>query len=441
MTQFFLTRKSIPTITLNLFMSCHFYWKYNKLVFQLESSFDIFLKISYILATRRVTTFIELKVVIISINNSSLREENIMPKIKGQLLCLFTSVIILVSVIVINCTEKSAIAGTSQESSTKSKAFKWRMPMLFPAGSEEYIYYTEHPEGFIQLVKKLSGGRLTITPFGTGVLMPASEQFDAVSNGVVEGGIAVPAYWAGKIPACNFAYGIPYLLIGERDCMGYLTQPYGKAAIDILKKEYSKHNVHLAAAMGYIDNVIFSRKPIRTLEDFKGMKIRLVGTNGAVLEKVGASAVSIAAPEIYTSLQTGVVDAAFWGNEHAASLMKLHEVTDYIIYPPITGQVTLDIIINQKAYNALPDDLKAVVDVAANWGIATHQQQWQYKGQLMRKRLLASGDIKQVITLPEKDVEKLHEITMEVLKEYSKLDAPSAEMYKLLVDYLEMKKR
>jgi len=145
------------------------------------------------------------------------------------------------------------------------------------------------------------------------------------------------------------------------------------------------------------------------------------------------------APEIYSALETGVIDAAFWGSPSASEQLKLQEVTDYILMPPLTGMVVLEILVNKDAYEALPDDLKAIVDMAAECYLVRWYQELQYLDAVVLKRMLEEGEIKEVITLPPAEVEKAKQISMEVLAEAGQKDAASAKMYELLVDYLKLR--
>lgn len=330
-------------------------------------------------------------------------------------------------------------APTPAPAPAKPEVIEWRMQALFPAGTHDYKFFAESPEGFVPLVKEASGGRLIITPYGSGALLPVPEQFEAIGTGTIEAGIAVAAYWAGKVPAAAFAFGIPYVISFEKDVMAYLTRPYGSAARDVLREEYAKHNVHLLYDLGYTGSPLFSKKPVYTLDDYKGLKTRAIGLGGEVLERLGATMIYKPAPEIYPALETGVIDAAFWGSPFASEQLHLQEVTDYILMPPLTGMVVLEIIVNKDAYEALPGDLKAIVDMAAECYLVRWYQELQYLDAVVLKRMLDEGEIKEVITMPPAEVEKLKQISMEVLAEAGKKDAGSAKMYELLVDYLKLR--
>lgn len=366
-----------------------------------------------------------------------------------KLVSLCVLILVILSLIMMGCTSNptsttsttSATTQTTQSTSQTSTAqkFTFRLQAMMPQGSPDYLKLAEEPEGFVQLLNKASGGRITITPYGSGTIIPVTEQFDAVSQGTLEVGVASTSYWAGKIPACNFGYGIPYVLSGEREVMGYLTNPRGGSPIDLLRTEYAKNNVHLATIGGYSDTAFFSKKPVRTLADFAGLKLRSSGLIAEVMKQVGASAIYVAAPEVYTSLQTGVVDAAFWGNPYTASQINLQEVTDYVLMPAVNGSATIEVIINQKSYDSLPADLKVIFDTVAEMYIVHHHQWVNYMGDLKLKEMLANGQIKEVITLPSADVAKLKQISLDVFKTAGQKDALSGQMYKLLTDYLALR--
>jgi TRAP-type mannitol/chloroaromatic compound transport system substrate-binding protein len=364
-----------------------------------------------------------------------------------KLVCLCIILLVTVSLILMGCvsskpattTSQAAQATQSSSQSTNAQKFTWRMQAMMPQGSPDFLKLAEDPEGFVQMLNKASGGQITITPFGSGAIIPVTEQFDAVSQGTFEISVASSSYWAGKIPACNFAYGLPFLLTGEREVMGFLTRPKGTSPIDILQKEYDKYGVHIGSIGGYSDTAFFSKKPVRALADYKGLKLRSSGLIAEVMKKVGASAVYVPAPEVYTSLQTGVVDAAFWGNPYTASQLNLQEVTDYVLFPPVNGSATIEVIVNQKAYNSLPSNLKVAFDMAAEAYINHHHQWVNYMGDKKLKEMLASKAILEVCTLSGADVATLKQHSLEVFKDAGQKDAASGQMYQLLTDYLALR--
>ena len=341
--------------------------------------------------------------------------------------------LLALSLVAIGCFSKPAGAAEKQ------KVFNWRFQALHSPGTPMYKYICEDEDGFLKMVERASAGRIKLKPFGLGVLMPPLQHFDAIGQGMIEIGWSWPVYWAGKIPAINLVTHLPYSVTGAKHSMNYLYYPPGEGAIDLLRKEYAKFNVYLVAAPGWVGIPIFSKKPIRTLDDFRGMKIRAVGILGNVLKKLGAAVVYIQVPEIYSALETGVIDAFSFGTiDTNISDMKLHEVTDYIIMPPSTACTPEEITVNMDAYNSLPDDLKAVIAICAELHINRFEQKTEYQDLVSLREAMKTGQIKEVITLSTSDQATLKKLSWETLVEAGKKDDLSAKMYQRLHDYMDL---
>lgn len=180
------------------------------------------------------------------------------------------------------------------------------------------------------MVEKASNGRLIIEPFGGGNLMPIPDTFDSVANGVVEMAAIYSGFWSGKDPVFALAGGFP------GDPIQSFSEHYYRAEKlePMLNKIYEKHGI---VSLGDFDygpsEILMSTTPIRTIDDFRGKNIRAAGFATTFYEKLNASSISVTAPEIYTALQLGTVDAAEYNNYLVNQEMGLHEVTKYVIEP------------------------------------------------------------------------------------------------------------
>ncbi|MFO7738176.1 MAG: TRAP transporter substrate-binding protein DctP, partial [Desulfatiglandaceae bacterium] len=140
----------------------------------------------------------------------------------------------------------------------------------------------------------------------------------------------------------------------------------------ILREEYAKHGVYLVGNLYWtLDNLMISKVPIRGIEDIKGKKFRSSELIALQLAHLGAGTIWTPGDEIYTNLATGSVDAITFS--HAADMVSMgfHEVTKYWVkFPTVVGPAADALIVNMKVWNALPDDLKAIVEAAVEVGTA-----------------------------------------------------------------------
>jgi TRAP-type mannitol/chloroaromatic compound transport system substrate-binding protein len=142
---------------------------------------------------------------------------------------------------------------------------------------------------------------------------------------------------------------------------------YERGGLEMLQEIYAKHNI-IAFPLGNAgqENGFFSNKKATKMEDFKGMKVRTMGYYADIMNNIGASANVLPPTEIYLGLERGIVDAAEFSGPAANIPMGLHEISKYVLQPGIhqPGAQT-ELIINKKAWEALPDDLKAIVEINA----------------------------------------------------------------------------
>ena len=179
-------------------------------------------------------------------------------------------------------------------------------------------------------IGEMSGGRLTVTLYGAGELVPPFEVFDAVSSGTAEMGHGASHFWAGKNPAFNYFTGLPFGLTAH-ERVGWLSFGGGQALWDELASGFNI-KPFMSANTGVQMGGWF-RKEINTLEDFKGLKIRMPGLGGEVMRRLGAAAVTLPGNEIYQALQAGTIDATEWVGPWNDVAFGFHQVADYYYWP------------------------------------------------------------------------------------------------------------
>ncbi len=243
--------------------------------------------------------------------------------------------------------------------------YRWKMvttwPPNFPALGTGLVRLAER-------VEVMSAGRLRIRVYGAGELVGAFGVFDAVSAGVAEMGHGAAYYWRGKIPEAVFFTAVPFGMTAQ-EINSWLH--YG-GGITLWRELYERHNLYpMASGNTGVQMAGWFRRPIDSLADFKGLKMRIPGLGGEVFRRVGGIAVSMPGDEIFTSLQTGVIDAAEWIGPYNDLAFGFYSVADYYYYPGWhePGPV-LEAIVNMDALRALPADLRAILEAAVR---ATNQ--------------------------------------------------------------------
>ncbi len=171
------------------------------------------------------------------------------------------------------------------------------------------------------------------------------------------------------------------------------------------------------------------KKPVKTLEDFKGLKIRTVGEYGEVLTKLGASAVSLPAGELYTALERGVLDAADMSFPAVDRGIGLHEVCKYMLFPGVhQTSGPLETLVNKDKWDSLPSDLKAIVKAALSEVAVLGLTSWA-KADLEAMKFFEEKGV-QTIKLEPQEINKLQVLFNQVLDERASEDS----FYKKVLD-------
>ena len=216
---------------------------------------------------------------------------------------------------------------------------------------------------YAQWVKEMSGGRIEIKVFGGGELVPALEAFGAVSSGTADLGSGAAYYWAGKSPATQFFASVPFGMNAQQTG-AWITNGGG---IELWREVYGQFGVvpFMGGNTGVQMGGWFNRE-INTIEDYKGLKMRMPGLGGKVLERAGAAAILTPGAEIYTNLERGVIDATEWIGPYHDYKMGFHKIAKYYYYPGWHEPGTiLEMFANKKLMDNMPKDLQVILETAA----------------------------------------------------------------------------
>lgn len=306
----------------------------------------------------------------------------------------------------------------------QQKQYHWKMVTTWP---KNLPGLGRAPEAFAKQIAEISNGRLTVHVYGAGEMVPALGVFDAVSEGIAEMGHGAAYYWKGKVPASVFFTTVPFGL-NAQEMNGWLH--YG-GGMELWGEIYEPFNlIPLAGGNTGVQMAGWFNTEINSLEDMQGLKMRIPGIGGEVFNRAGGTAVTIPGGELYTSLQTGVIDATEWVAPYNDLALGLHEVAKYYYYPGWHEPgSTLEIIINKQAYESLPADLQAMVRAAAASANQDLLDEYTARNNAALQDMVDNHGV-QLRRLPDDVLLKLKQTSEIVLEEYAAADPMAGKVYR-----------
>lgn len=320
----------------------------------------------------------------------------------------------------------SLIAGSALGLSNIAHAkpeYKWKMVTTWP---KNFPGLGTGANTVARLITEMSGGRIQVKVYGAKELVGAFEVFDAVSRGNAQMGHGAAYYWKGKTQAAQFFAAVPFGL-NAQEMNGWL---YHGGGMELWEEIYAEFGLVPAAAgnTGVQMGGWFNRE-IKSIKDLKGLKMRIPGLGGEVLKRAGGTPVSLPGGEIYTSLQSGAIDATEWVGPYNDLAFGFYKVAKYYYYPgwhePGT---TLEAMINKKTYDALPKDLQQIVMSACK--VANQDMLAEYTARNNAALHTLVNKHKVDLKLYPTDVlKKLKDLSDQVIAELANKDKHSKKVY------------
>jgi TRAP-type mannitol/chloroaromatic compound transport system substrate-binding protein len=326
-------------------------------------------------------------------------------------------VFLAASLLLGGCGDGGAGAGVDADATAApAKVYKWKLVTTWP---KNYPGLGYGPENFAKMVERMSNGRLIVRVYGGNELVPPFEVFDAVSRGTAEMGHAGSYYWKGKSPAAPFFTAVPFGMTAQ-ETNAWLYHGGGMA---LWRELYEPFNlIPLAGGNSGTQMAGWFRREINSVADLQGLKMRIPGMGGEVLSRLGVTAVSMPGSEIYTSMQTGVIDATEWVAPYNDMALGLHEVAKFCYYPGWHEPgATLEFTVNRDAWNSLPEDLQAIVETAAR-AVNTEMLDEYTAGNAAALKQLVEQHGVQMRPLPPDVLKAIHKASLEVLQETAAQD-------------------
>jgi len=276
------------------------------------------------------------------------------------------------------------------------------------------------------LITQLSGGRIDVKVYGAKELVPAFEVFDAVSQGTAQMGHGASYYWKGKSEAAQFFSAVPFGLTAD-EMNAWLYHGGGMA---LWQETYAPFGlVPLASGNTGVQMAGWFNREINSLEDLKGLKMRIPGLGGEVLARAGGVPVSLPGGELFTSLQSGAIDATEWVGPYNDLAFGLYKAAKYYYYPgwhePGT---TLECMVNREAFDALPAELQAIVTNAARVANQDMFTEYVARNNQALQTLVDEHNV-DLRPLPDDVLKHLKRLSDEVVAEVAAKDALSQRVY------------
>jgi len=320
----------------------------------------------------------------------------------------------------------AACAGPASDNATESRSeerHRWRMVTSWPPN---FPGHGVSANRLARRIEALSGGRIEIQIFAAGELVPAFEVLDAVSRGTIQLGHSAPIYWRGKLPAAQVFGSIPFGMLADE----FNAWIYHGGGMELWREAYGAQNVvpFLAGQTGPQMGGWFNRE-IRSVDDLVGLKMRIPGLGGEVMQRAGVLPVNLPGSEIYTALQTGAIDATEWVGPYNDLAFGLHEAATYYYYPGWQEPSgALELLVGADAYESLSEELREIIATACMAEADYVFAEFNTRNNQALKTLVDEHGV-QLRRFPNDVLAALHRYSDEVMQEIAASDPMIARVY------------
>ena len=299
---------------------------------------------------------------------------------------------------------------------------RWRLASSFPRGLDA-IYGSAEMLG--EITASLTGGRFQIRAYPAGELVPGLQVMDAVQQGTVQVGQSTSYYYTGKNQALAFDAGVPFGMIARQQD-AWLNEGGG---LDVIRSVFADFGIisfpggNTGGQMGG-----WFRREVNSAEDLRGLKMRIPGLGGDVMDHMGVTVQVLAGGDIYPALERGAIDATEWVGPYDDEKLGLHKAAPYYYYPGWwEPSASVSYEVNQRAWDTLSSEYKVVFEVAAQASARRMLYYYDAKNPGALERLIAGGTQMRSFS---NDIMTLARTTIgEILEEYSAADQQYRDVY------------
>ena len=302
---------------------------------------------------------------------------------------------------------------------------KWRLASSFPK-SLDTIYGAA--EVFAKRVSEATGGKFQIQVFAGGEIVPGLQVLDATKDGTVECCHTASYYFVGKDPTFAFDCAVPFGM-NNRQVDAWYRVGNG---MKLMREFFATYNVvNFPCGNTGVQMGGWFRKELKTVKDMEGLKMRIGGFAGQVISKLGAVPQQIAGGDIYPALEKGTIDAAEWIGPYDDQKLGFNKVAKFYYYPGWwEGGPQLSVLVNKKAWDALPKEYQAIVQIAAADAHVEMMADYDGKNPTALKQLIAGGA--QLRPFPKDVMDACYKAAQDL---YAETSAKNPAFKKVFEDY------
>lgn len=309
----------------------------------------------------------------------------------------------------------------------------WKIQTSWPGGAGLQIF-----KDWCATIVEKTGGELAFQPFGANDVVGDFQLYDAVKNGVLDAVNPFTIYAQGIIPAATFLTSYPLAMRNPHEFDVFY---YGLGGLDIARELYAAQGMHFVGPVHHGPNIIHSKVPIRSVDDFRGRKMRMPG--GMVAElftELGAETTVLPGSEIFPALEKGTIDVADYVGPAVNYSLGFSQVTKYIsmgppgfmsVYQPVD---IMDITVGQPSWDKLSPQMQQFVEMETQSYSIHHHAMIQKADQDAWAKFEADGT--EVTRLTQDDVELMTEVAVPIWFKYANRDKNAARVFKIQLDYM-----
>ncbi len=302
------------------------------------------------------------------------------------------------------------------------KRIRWRMASSFPRSLDTIFGAAEV---MAERLAAMSDGRFEIRVYPAGELVPGLEVLDAVQQGTVQVGQTGSYYYIGKNPALAFDTCVPFGLT-SRQQTAWLEEAGGRALLDALFADFGVRS--FPAGNTGVQMGGWFVPQVRGLADLKGLKMRIPGQGGRVMEALGVATQTIAGGEIFPALERGAIDATEWVGPYDDEKLGFHKVAKHYYYPGWWEPgPSLSFYVNEAAWASLPVDFQHMFHAACREASQVMQARYDAKNPAAMERLITAGV--QPLPFPDDVMRRAREISETQLEDEAAKDAAYAKIH------------
>ncbi len=328
----------------------------------------------------------------------------------------------------------AAIAAPFLRNATAAETTVWKVQTSWPAGVGLQTFKT-----WCGTIKEKTGGELDFKPFAAKEVVGDFELIDGVKNGVLEAMNSFTLYWAGKLPATAF---LSSYLMGLRYPHEWDIFFYSKDGLKVAREIFAKQGLYYVNRIHHGPNIIHSKKPIRTIEDFKDLKLRVPG--GMIAEgfaAAGAKTTLLPGGEVFSALEKGTIEAADYTGPAVNWDLGFQQVSKYIwtgppglesIYQPVD---LMDFVVRMDVWNKLSPKMKQWVDDEVQVYSNIHHAAIQKADLAAWGKFEKAGT--QINRMPAEDLPKWQRIAVPIWFKWANKDNDAARLFKMQLEVME----